>query len=273
MDYCDIIYHQAAKITSVGQELTALMEEIERVQYRGALAVTGAWQGTNRSKLYDELGWESLSDRRKVQRLIQMYKIVNLHTPSYLRDKLPPRSNPFAQAPHTFKEFRIRTERFRNTFFPDAIKQWNIVISDFAEMPELKIFKSHLLSFYRPDQKSIFGAHDPQGIKWLFQLRLGLSPLRHHKKRHNFLDTPTDICMCKTGVESTEHFLLKCPFYNLKRIVLAENVIPLLTSNNLAFLQNDVNLYLYGHKDLADNDNKTIILQTINFIKSSNRFD
>ena len=140
-------------------------------------------------------------------------------------------------------------------------------------MPELKIFKSHLLSFYCPDQKSIFGVHDPQGIKWLFQLRLGLSPLRHHKKRHNFLDTPTDICMCKTGVESTEHFLLKCPFYNLKRIVLAENVIPLLTSNNLAFLQNDVNLYLYGHKDLADNDNKTIILQTINFIKSSNRFD
>ena len=196
MDYCDIIYHQAAKITNAGQELTSLMEEVERVQYRGALAVTGAWQGTSRSKLYDELGWESLSDRRKVQRLIQMFKIVNFYTPSYLRDKLPPRCNPFTQAPHTFKEFRIRTERFRNTFFPDTIKHWNIVISDFAEMPELKIFKSHLLSFYRPDQKSIFGVHDPQGIKWLFQLRLGLSPLRHHKKNIIFLTLlPTHACV------------------------------------------------------------------------------
>ena len=32
--------------------------------FKDALAVTGAWQGSNRSKLYDELGWESLSNRR-----------------------------------------------------------------------------------------------------------------------------------------------------------------------------------------------------------------
>ena len=70
LDYCDVIYHQAAKITREGQVLTTLMNEIERVQYRGALAVTGAWKGSNRSKLYDELGWESLSDRRKKQRLV-----------------------------------------------------------------------------------------------------------------------------------------------------------------------------------------------------------
>ena len=190
MDYCDIIYHQAAKITAAGQVLSSLMEEVERVQYRAALAVTGAWQGTSRAKIYEELGWESLSDRRKVQRLIQMFKIVNMYTPSYLRDKLPPRSNPFTLFPHTFNEFRIRTERFRNAFFPDAVRHWNIVISDFAVMPDLKTFKSHLLSFYRPDPKSTFGIHDPQGIKLLFQLRLGLSPLLHHKKGTIFMTLP-----------------------------------------------------------------------------------
>ena len=95
LDYCDIIFHQAAKISEQGQVLTTPMEEIERVQYRGALAVPGAWKGTNRSKIYDELGWESLSDRRKIHRLIQLYKIVNYLTPSYLRDKLPPPSRPF----------------------------------------------------------------------------------------------------------------------------------------------------------------------------------
>jgi hypothetical protein len=57
------------------------MEEIEKVQYKAALAITGAWLGSNRSKLYEELGWESLSDRPITQRLLMMYKIVNNHTP------------------------------------------------------------------------------------------------------------------------------------------------------------------------------------------------
>ena len=34
------------------------------------------------------------------------------------------------------------------------------------------------------------GIHDPSGLRYLFQLRVGLSPLRYHKKRHNFIDTP-----------------------------------------------------------------------------------
>ena len=37
------------------------MEKAEIIQYQAALAVTGEWQGSSRSKLYDELGWESLS--------------------------------------------------------------------------------------------------------------------------------------------------------------------------------------------------------------------
>ena len=44
------------------------MMKVERNQYQAALAITGAWQGSSRSKLYDELGWESLSDRRKCRR-------------------------------------------------------------------------------------------------------------------------------------------------------------------------------------------------------------
>ena len=216
----------------------------------------GAWRGTNRSKIYEKLGWESLSDRRKIHRLIQMYKIVNKLTPSYLRDKLPPPGRPFdAEPSYTFLEYRTRTNRFMKSFFPDTIKQWSIVITDFNDMPTLPSFKSHLHTFYRPDLRRIFGVHDPDGLKYLFQLRLGLSPLRSHKKRHNFLDTPTDTCLPKTGRETTEHFLFKYPFYSSKRITLAENVVPLLPPYNLAFLQNDIKLYLYGSDKLPETDN------------------
>ena len=66
---------------------------------------------------------------------------------------------------------------------------------------------------------------------------------------------------------------MNCPFYHSKRLILAQHVIPIITAKNLAFLQNDVNLYLYGHKKLTYDDNTNIIQQTINFIKTSHRFD
>ena len=189
-----------------------------------------------------------------------------------MRDKLPPSSNPFSNQSFLYREFRVRTERFRNSFFPDAIKRWNALITDFTAMPTLEEFRSHLHSLYRPFPKDTYRIHDPHGLKYLFQLRVGLSPLRYHKKHHNFLDTPDDTCLCNTGSETVEHFLFKCPFYAAKRLVLAQTIVPILINHNLAFLQNDVTLYLYGHRKLKE-DNKAVLLATINFIKSSNRFD
>ena len=62
------------------------MEKTERIQHQAAIAITGAWQGSCRSKLYEELGWESLSDCRWCRRILQIHKIVSDKTPSYLKD-------------------------------------------------------------------------------------------------------------------------------------------------------------------------------------------
>ena len=79
LDYCDIIFHipPVMKEPPLGLSLSDLMETLERVQYQAGLAVTGAWKGTSRVKLYDELGWESLSDRRLSRRILQLHKILN----------------------------------------------------------------------------------------------------------------------------------------------------------------------------------------------------
>ena len=76
-----------------------------------------------------------------------------------------------------------------------------------------------MIGTYRPEGKPVYDIHDPTGIRYLFQLRLGLSHLRSHKKRYGFEDTPSDICLCKFGIEDTRHFLLSCPFYASKRVV------------------------------------------------------
>ena len=41
-----------------------LSDKIESVQYNVALAITGAIRGTSKEKLYQELGPESLKNRR-----------------------------------------------------------------------------------------------------------------------------------------------------------------------------------------------------------------
>ena len=92
LDYCDFIYHIPPIIRNSPLEISLnfLMESIEKVQYMSALVVTGAWRGSNRSKLYEEIGWETLSDRRMYRRLLQLCKITNNMTPDYLSNKLPP---------------------------------------------------------------------------------------------------------------------------------------------------------------------------------------
>ena len=57
-DYGDTLDHQHDPNFSLG--LTIVLES---VQYSAALAVTGAWRGTNTDKIYEESGWESLYHR------------------------------------------------------------------------------------------------------------------------------------------------------------------------------------------------------------------
>ena len=110
---------------------------------------------------------------------------------------------------------------------------------------------------------SMFGIHEPFGLRHLFQLRVHLSPLNQHKECHNFSDTPSDIWECKYGIEDTYHNLFECPVFTPQRETLAINVIGILQNNNLNNLANDPELYLYGHFCLHHIDNKRILLATI----------
>ena len=271
LDYCDVIFHNPPVMSpTFTLSLPDLMETLERVQYRAGLAVTGCWKGTSRVKLYEELGWESLSDRRMSRRILQLHKIIDEKTPQYLRDKLPPNRNVLVNLPYVFSDMRCRTDRYCNSFFPNGASTWNNVISHFDTFPSFLKLKSHLLSLFRPNFKSVFNVHNPPLLRYLFQLRVGLSKLRAHKKRHNFIDTPTDLCLCKNGVEDTHHFLLVCPFYNAHRKILIANIDKIFQENDLNSAKN-VKLLLYGHEKLPCKKNAKIISHVLEFIKNSNR--
>ena len=276
LDYCDIIYHipQIVHQPPLGVSLHELMKSVEKIQYEAGLAITGCWKGTSRSKLYEELGWESLSDRRMINRTLQIYKIISKKTFSYLKAKLPRPRNHFLV--HVFSDVRCKTNRYSSSFFPDACRNWNIFISQFENFPTYGSFKKYMINCHRPKGKAVFGIHDPMCLRYLFQLRLGLSYLRSHKRRYGFADTPSDICLCKLEAEDTRHFLFSCPFYDSKRDVLKNSVKNILQKNNLNYPENfplhELNLFLYGLRTISDPDNSSILMATLKFIKETNRF-
>ena len=156
------------------------------------------------------------------KRILQIHKLIDDKTPSYLKNKLPPNRLPFLS--NVFRDIKCRTDRYKSSFFPDAIAFWNEFITHFEHLPTRDGLEKHLHSFFRPVAKSIFSLYDPDGLRIPFQLKLGLRSLHSHKKHHNFADTPSDICICKQGVEDTKYFLISCPLYANHRAALVNGV-------------------------------------------------
>ena len=115
LDYGGIIYDKTHK--------GSFIEKIERVQYNASLVITGAFKGTSRERLYQELGLESLKDRRWRRKMCCFfYKIVKGLSPKYLTSYLQLHYNPIYQtrstAENIVKLTASRTVNFHNSFFP-----------------------------------------------------------------------------------------------------------------------------------------------------------
>ena len=62
-----------------------ICNKIESLQYNAALAITGAIRGSSKEELFQELGFEYLSSRRWLRKIL-FYKIVVNKLPNYLYD-------------------------------------------------------------------------------------------------------------------------------------------------------------------------------------------
>ena len=161
LDYGDVIYHIPQGMD--GSE-NYMMEKLESVQYSAALAVTGTWRGTSRERLYNELGWESLSSRRWSRRLILLYKFINNLTPDYTWDPIPPlhgNNYPFRNPP-VVGQIRARTEKFKSSFYPHSLTEWNKLDPEIRESSSVSVLKKKLFSQIRPPANSVYGIHNPK---------------------------------------------------------------------------------------------------------------
>lgn len=265
LDYGDIIYHEQRR---------DLMNHLETVQYQAALVATGCWHGTNRDKLYEELGWESLAQRRWYRRLSYYYRIKNHLTPEYLARHIidkPAHKYPLRSTRSTISP-PVRTTRYQMSFFPFCSTAWEGLDPAIRSSPTLQGFQKSLLSFIRPIKRHYFGLNKKEGISLLTKLRVGFSDLREHRYRHNF-NCEDPVCSCTLEPETTAHFFLRCPAYLNQRAILLSKLRSAINTGLPD--QNDImftNILMYGSNVYDAATNRSILNATLIFIENSGRF-
>ena len=211
LDYGDIIYDRTYN--------TSFHQNIKSIQYNAALAITGI-------KLYQELGFESLQQRRWYRKLCCLFKIIKNQSRNYLFQLVPsPNTRYFSRNSENIPQLRTKHDFFKNSFFPSTIKEWNNLDPHIKKSKRISIFKSNILKFIRPKPNNVYYFHNPKGIRLLTKLRLDLSHRREHKFKHSFQDCVNPLCFCGNEIETSTHYLLHCPTYTNERMTLLSYVI------------------------------------------------
>jgi hypothetical protein len=211
-----------------------------------------------------------------------MYKIQGGLVPPYLHNACPPltrdrttynlRSAMDVTVPQT------RTTTYQKSFFPQTIKDWNMLSQTVREIKTIDSFKElqnkkcgyHLNTLYQNDSSR-------QAINHT-RIRLGLSGLAFQRFSYKHIDNP-QCNNCSALKEDPIHYLLLCPAYANHREEFLTNVMELLNLNNIEidFLnlksrQFLVEIILNGTPLLSELDNRKVFQLTQSFIKNTGRF-
>ena len=156
-------------------------EKLESVQYKAALAITDAVQGTSKEQNFMCLGLESLKSRRWFRSLCCMFKIMKNQAPEYLNNLIPKRKQHFKSRYIYIPSYNRQTEYFKSSFFPASLEEWFHIDPSIRNSGTINAFKQKLLPFIRPLENNIFNIFNPEGLKLLTRLCLGFSHLNEHR--------------------------------------------------------------------------------------------
>ena len=259
LEYANIIWDNCSK---------QMADLLESVQYRAAKIISGAINRTSHNIVYQEMGWETLGERRKRQRLKVMYKTMNHLAPSYLQQNIRTNANANARYElrheHNIGTYRARTSSFHNSFFPQTIREWNNLDTDIKAAGTLDTFTSKLTICHPPVPKWYYKGDRTLSILHA-KMRMLCSNLNDHLYSHiHVVDSPK--CQCGFQRENNKHFLLDCPLFINER----QDLLNKLTA--ISF-QPTVSNLLYGNKEYTDECNIQAFNHIHDFIKQSGRFD
>ena len=113
------------------------IQKIEAVQNRAARYVNNDYsRHSSVTTMKESMGWESLEARRKICKVVFLYKIVN----TLVDVRLDLRPSP--HQPGKFTQLYCRTVGYQRSFVPDTIVIWNSLPATMTSAPTLEAFKA-----------------------------------------------------------------------------------------------------------------------------------
>ena len=191
--------------------------EIEKIQLEAGRIVTGATKLVEIDKLYKELGWLKLSDRRDLHKLFLFFKMNLGLSPLYLSNLLPLHVGEFSsyklRNADNYVGIHANTRAYAKSFLPSTLQAWNNLPEAVRSADTLAAFK-HLLTLDTPKVPTYYDYGDRLDQILHTRFRTECSSLNQHLFRRNLVQNP--YCLCGE-IEDNKHFLLTCPRYNQMR--------------------------------------------------------
>ena len=114
---------------------------------------------------------------------------MNKNKKKYLFSEIPPERQVMynLRKPRVYDENIVRTVRFSNTYFQNALHEWNLLDDEIKNSRSISEFKRKLLQIIKPVKNSMYNISDIDGIKYLTKIRLKFSALNEHKSDINLI--------------------------------------------------------------------------------------
>ena len=126
--------------------------KLESVQRRAARYDSNRYHNTSSpTEMINQLGWETLQQRRAKIRLVTMYKIINNLVEIPHDQYLLPSTSSYQYQSLNFQRPFTPTNYVKYSFFPRTIAQWNSLPLEIKASATLEDFKTAVSEVFIPD--------------------------------------------------------------------------------------------------------------------------
>ena len=256
LEYCDTVWDGCTQNEC---------KKLEEVQLAAARVVSGALRGTSHSVIYNELGWETLSERRIRHKLIMFYKMVNGLCPTSLTALVPPtvgsEVNYSLRDVSSIRNVSVRTELRKKSFLYSTIELWNNLCEQTRNAITLSSFIDKISSSLKKPQLYYNCMYSRKAQVYHSRLRMGCSSLNYHLFVNHCLEDPK--CQCGASCETPKHYFFECASYEQERSKLFD----VFQGNNLT-----TEILLYGNNECSNEENQFLFKHVQRYIDETNRF-
>ena len=193
-------------------------ERLENLQLSGLRIICGAKVGTSHQPLYSEVKLEKLSERRKKARIIKFWEILKTEKTCQLnRNMVPTVEERNTRARRRLRDFTLikcNTSQYQNSFLPRVITEWNT-----QPLTHRNVDTKDQLKLLLTGRKELVFQWEEEVTRhssiMLARIRCDNPDLNANLFGRCMAESPA--CVCGVAMETSEHYLLKCPNFTQQR--------------------------------------------------------